>query len=71
VSVLSFNYSWNSEGKTFVLCRRELQGIVCIQVYGEPYKNNYAKHDKAGAVVDRCKKGQQKKPEGSVISHPN
>ena len=69
--VLSSTYSWNTERKTIVLLRIKFEDVVQIQIYTEPYKNNYAKHDKSRTVVDRRKKGQQKNPEGSIIGHPN
>jgi hypothetical protein len=47
VPVLSFNDSWNSEGKAFVLLRLELEGVVRIQIYTEPYKNNDGKRYRA------------------------
>jgi hypothetical protein len=70
VSVLSLNYSWNSEGKTFVLLRL-LEDVVRIQIKTEPYKNNHGKRNKADTVVDCRKKGKQKNPEGSIVSRPN
>jgi hypothetical protein len=71
VAFKSFNCSWNTERKTLVLLRLELEDVVQIQIYTEPYKNNYGKRDKARTVVDCRKKGQQKNPEGSIICHPN
>ena len=60
-----------SEGKTFVLLRLELEDVD-IQISTEPYKNNYGKRYKAHTVVDcRKKKGEQKNPEGSIVSLPN
>ena len=63
--------SWNTERKTLVLLRLELEDVVQIQIYTESHKNDYGKHDKARTVVDCRKKGQQKNPEGSIIGHPN
>jgi hypothetical protein len=71
VSVLSFNYSCNSEGISFELLRCELEDVVRIQIKSEPYKNNYGKRNKARTVVDDRKKGKQKNPEDSIISIPN
>ena len=66
-----FRYSWNPEGKTFKLLRRELEDVVRIQIKTEPYCNNGGKRHKARAVVDDRKKGKQKNPEGSVICLPD
>ena len=67
---LSFNYSWNTEGITFILLRREIEDVR-IQIGTEPYKNNYGKRYKARAVVDCCKEGKQKNPEGKIICLPD
>jgi hypothetical protein len=71
VTVLSFNYSRNSEGITFELLRRK--EVVRIQISTEPNKNNYGQRYKARTVFDWRKKGQQKQEKGSIKSpksHP-
>jgi hypothetical protein len=67
VSVSSFNYSWNTEGKAFELRRLELEDVVRIQIQSEPYKNNDGKRYKARTVFHCRKKGKQKNPKGSII----
>jgi hypothetical protein len=69
--LIPYDYSWNAEGKTFVLPRRELENVVRIQISPEPYKDNYSKRDKARTVVNYRKKGKQENPKDNVISHPN
>ena len=56
VSVLSFNYSRCSEGKTLGPLRRE--GVVPIQINTGPYDRNYEKRYKARPVVDYLGKGK-------------
>jgi len=68
--VLAFNYLRTAEGKTFkLLWLRE--NVVCIQISGEPYKNNDSKQNKARTVFHCRKKGKQKNPEDNIISYPN
>jgi len=43
LSVLSFNYSRNTEGEIFELLRSELEDVVYVQISNEPYKNNHCK----------------------------
>jgi hypothetical protein len=71
VPILSFNHLWNSEGKTFVLLRREIEDVVRIQINAEPYKNNYGKQYEARTVFHCREKGQQKNPKDGIISQPN
>ena len=60
-----------SEGKTFVLCWRELKDVVRIQISTKPYKNNDGKRYKACTVFHCGKKGKQKNPEDGIISISN
>jgi hypothetical protein len=64
-------FSWNSEGKSFVPFRQELENVIRIQIYHQPHKNNYGKRDKARAVFHCCEKGKQKYPEDGIISFPD
>jgi len=70
MSVLSVNDLY-SEGKTFVLLRRENKDVVRIQICKKPYKNNDGKRYKACTVFHCCEKGKQKNPEDDIISHPD
>ena len=68
--VLSINYSWSSQRKTFVLHRLELEGVD-IQISTEPYKNYHGKQYKACTVVDLCQEWEQENPEGKIVGLPN
>lgn len=48
-----------------------MEEIVHIKVEYKPNKNNDGEYNEAGAIVDRCKEGQQENPKGGVISHPD
>jgi hypothetical protein len=66
-----FRYLWNSEGKAFVLLRREIEDVVRIQINAEPYKYNCGKQYKARTVFHCRKKGKQKNPKDGIISYSN
>jgi hypothetical protein len=62
---------WNSEGKTFELLR--IEDIVRIEISSQSHKNNYGKCDKARAVLDWRKEGEQENPKDGIKSpksHP-
>ncbi len=61
----------NSEGITFILLRRKVKGIVRIQARAEPDKDDDGKGDKADAVGNGRKKGNQKNPKGRIVNLSN
>ena len=66
-----FGFLWNPERETFVLFRREIGGVVRVQIKTEPYQDDHGKRDKARTVVYCCEKGNQKDPKGKIISLSN
>jgi hypothetical protein len=51
----------------FKLLRCEIEKVICIKIKNEPDQYNHSKGDKTCTVFNRCKKGQQKNPEGGII----
>jgi hypothetical protein len=49
----------------------EIEQIVRIHIQYEPYRNYHSKGDKACAVIDYRKEGEQKNPENSIVELPD
>ena len=68
MSVLSFNYSNRSEGKTLGLLR--IEDIVPIQINTGPYDRNKEKCYEACPVVDYLGKGKHNRyPPDNIVSN--